>query len=159
MNGSCAKGDLCLKRKRICVPKCLLSNQICRILILIFVDGILLSVWWVLERMIHCSLYHLESSSQGKVKLQLAASLFCFLKDGRSLLAGKDGSGNGFEISTQILAYIWMGSCKICMKYYSIFLHQHLFLQLVEEEIPSSVAIKNIAFTELDKLLVEDNLR
>lgn len=67
----------------------------CRILILTFVDEMLLGVWW----MKRYNLYYLENSSQEKVKFQLAVSPL-FLKDGKRLLAGKNGIGNGFEIST-----------------------------------------------------------
>lgn len=55
----------------------------------------LLGVWW----MKRYNLYYLENSSQEKVKFQLAVSPL-FLKDGKRLLAGKNGIGNGFEIST-----------------------------------------------------------
>lgn len=55
----------------------------------------LLGVWW----MKRYNSYYLENSSQEKVKFQLAVSPL-FLKDGKRLLAGKNGVGNGFEIST-----------------------------------------------------------
>lgn len=73
----------------------------CRILILTFVDEMLLGVWW----MKRYNLYYLENSSQEKVKFQLAVSPL-FLKDGKRLLAGKNGIGNGFEISTVSYAYL-----------------------------------------------------
>lgn len=71
------------------------SKKMCRILILTFVDEMLLGVWW----MKRYNSYYLENSSQEKVKFQLAVSPL-FLKDGKRLLAGKNGIGNGFEIST-----------------------------------------------------------
>lgn len=71
------------------------QKKMCRILILTFVDEMLLGVWW----MKRYNLYYLENSSQEKVKFQLAVSPL-FLKDGKRLLAGKNGIGNGFEIST-----------------------------------------------------------
>lgn len=91
----CKRKPVSEKKQNLGSKVLVVQKKMCRILILTFVDEMLLGVWW----MKRYNLYYLENSSQEKVKFQLAVSPL-FLKDGKRLLAGKNGIGNGFEIST-----------------------------------------------------------